>query len=844
MDGPLRFDRFELQPARRRLLADGRPLELGARALDLLIVLVRRAGALVSKQELLDQVWPDAAVEEANLHVQVFTLRKLLGRGAIATVPGRGYQFVLPLLPPPPLQAPADAAAEAPPGAGLPPLLGREAELARLGEALARGGFVTVTGAGGSGKTLLARHFAARQAPAAVWVDLVEIDDPAAVVPAVGQALGAHGPPRSAAALAAALAGAQGLLVLDNAEHLLDVVRELAQALRAQAPGWALLLTSQAPLRSPGEQVLPLGGLAWPAGPCSAAEALRHAAVALFVAHARQADRRFRFAEAQVDDVVALCASLDGSALGLQLAAAQLGSLPLAAVRERLARRETGPEAAAVDASANVLRAALAASHELLAAAPRRVFRRLAIAQGPLALPLVQALVAEGAGPEAEDEVAEALADLVERALVQCEGEAEGLRYRLLEAPRALALEQLALAGEREALRSRFAQALAPLGDAVHAAEWSGHAAPTGADLRAAAAPVAADLVAAFEAALALPPPTGAALAARLSDALLRVALVRPGPQRLAWATRLREAAATAGLAPSLRGRALDGVAGLLRHSDLPARLQDLQQAAAAWREAGDLLGEFRALARAADCAALLGRADEAAALLARVRALEDPAWPPGRRRWRWFAEGVVAVSAGDLPRAIAAWQTQLSLVQDWSHERAQALHSLANAEQIGGDAAAARPRLLEAVAIARQLRAQAMLHAFLLPNLLAAELALGDVAAARAAAAEGWPRARQQDAEAWWADHLALLAAREGRLHTAARLLGLADAGYARLHDQRQALEQQAEAAAAALARAALGEAAFAALRAEAPDAEALAAAALAAGDGPPPVLQPNSRT
>ncbi|MFY7950751.1 MAG: winged helix-turn-helix domain-containing protein, partial [Gemmatimonas sp.] len=88
---------FERRPAQRQLLADGRPLELGARALDLLCVLVEHAGQLVTKDSLLDRVWPDLVVEEANLHVQVSTLRRLLGREAIATVPGRGYQFVRPL---------------------------------------------------------------------------------------------------------------------------------------------------------------------------------------------------------------------------------------------------------------------------------------------------------------------------------------------------------------------------------------------------------------------------------------------------------------------------------------------------------------------------------------------------------------------------------------------------------------------------------------------------------------------------------------------------------------------------------------------------------------------------
>lgn len=198
-----------------------------------------------------------------------------------------------------------------------------------------------------------------------------------------------------------------------------------------------------------------------------------------------------------------------------------------------------------------------------------------------------------------------------------------------------------------------------------------------------------------------------------------------------------------------------------------------------------------------------------------------------------------MASLVGDQPRAVQAWHRQLELVREWSGERAQALMSLANSEQTAGDAASARPRLEEAAAIARQLHSRSMLHSFLLPNLVAAHVALGDLAAARNAAREGWPHARAQDAEAWWADHLALLAVREGRMRTAARLLGLADAGYARLNDARQALEVQAATATESAARAVLGDAAFDTLRAEgrSPDAAAgITADALAAVDGPLP--------
>jgi adenylate cyclase len=92
---PLRFGRFEILIAERRLLADGQPLPLGSRAFDLLAALVARRDRIVPKEELIEVVWPGLVVEENNLQVQISALRKVLGTQAIATVPGRGYQFTV-----------------------------------------------------------------------------------------------------------------------------------------------------------------------------------------------------------------------------------------------------------------------------------------------------------------------------------------------------------------------------------------------------------------------------------------------------------------------------------------------------------------------------------------------------------------------------------------------------------------------------------------------------------------------------------------------------------------------------------------------------------------------------
>src|SRR6185369_8798732 len=89
----LRFGRFELQPLERRLLVDGAPAVLGARAFDLLLALVERPGQLVGKQAWMDLVWPGLVVQENNLAAQVSALRKVLGGDIVATIRGRGYRF-------------------------------------------------------------------------------------------------------------------------------------------------------------------------------------------------------------------------------------------------------------------------------------------------------------------------------------------------------------------------------------------------------------------------------------------------------------------------------------------------------------------------------------------------------------------------------------------------------------------------------------------------------------------------------------------------------------------------------------------------------------------------------
>ena len=437
-----RFDRFELQPTERRLLVEGQPAVLGARAFDVLMALVERRGRVVGKDELLEAAWPGLVVEENNLAVQISTLRKLLGSRLIATVAGRGYQFAGALVE-------AGAAPATPAFWARPPLIGRDAELETLTALLAEHRLVTLVGAGGIGKTSLAEAWRRDQSGNPVtWVELATLADTGgapqakqakeALQKAVATALAV-----SPGELPAALAAQPHTLVLDNAEPLADAVAHWAQAALAAAPQLRLLVTSQVPLRLQAERVCRIGALPLPDERVSPVQALGFGSVALFVERASVADPQFALTTDNVGTVAEICRRLDGVPLALELAAARVGALGLnalaAALDERF--RVLGGGSRAAPARQRTLRAALEWSYGLLEPDAQALLRCLGSFASAFSLQDAQQAAAAATPPIDAWAVLAALGALVENSLVNVEP-GDPPAYQLPESTRMFALDQ------------------------------------------------------------------------------------------------------------------------------------------------------------------------------------------------------------------------------------------------------------------------------------------------------------------------------------------------------------------------------------------------------------------
>ena len=451
------FGRFELRPLERRALADGQPLALGGRGLDVLLELVKRDGGLVTKEELLHSAWPGLIVEEANVHVQISLLRKALGAQAIATVAGLGYRFAMPITPVgrmPPQNLPAARNA----------FIGRAADLAAAEQQLQGTRLLTFIGIGGSGKTRLALRLAERVLPAfaqGTWfVDLAPLEEAAQVPIALARALGvAQGSDSTLEqGLLNRLCKDSALLVLDNGEHLLDAVAALAGTLLSGAPDLKILCTSREALRLPGEAIFAVRPLALPAPDADEAGMAAAESVQLFIDRACAAAPGLKFDAHEVRVAAQICRRLDGLPLALELAAARMKVLSVVQVHalldERLRLLTAGQQALPRQ---QTLQAVIQWSYEHLAPAEQGLLRALSVCSGGCDLAAAVALQGGVADPLAVQNMAtlDSLARLVDKSLLTVEHHALTARYLMLETVRQYALERLEADGEVVAMRGR-----------------------------------------------------------------------------------------------------------------------------------------------------------------------------------------------------------------------------------------------------------------------------------------------------------------------------------------------------------------------------------------------------
>jgi predicted ATPase/DNA-binding winged helix-turn-helix (wHTH) protein len=811
-----KFGHIELQRDTRRVYVGGRPVSLGARATDILFALSDCRGQLLSRSELLDLVWPDVAVEENNLTVQVAALRKALGSDVITTVPGRGYRFALqgdddvPIVAePPPLTHPRQANT-------LDPLIGRESELAALKAKLEQHRVVTVIGAGGVGKTRLAQQVLTNHGETlshgVAWVDAGSLADESQLLGATAYALGlslGSGDPLDS--LLTAAGPLEVLLVIDSAERLAEAIGRMLSALLPAAPRVRVLATSQVPLRIPLEALLRLKSLDVPSRAVSPERAVSYGAVALFCQLASAADHRFTIDGGNVAAIVDICRTLGGMPLALQLAAARFRHFSSADLARALPQQpwllNTGRRLA--PARQHSLRAALEWSHDLLDAESAKVFRRLAVFSGGFTLAMGQGVAIDDDATTDEWQVQDIFHDLIDRSLVVVD-EREPPRYRLLDPMQALASEKLAASPDQAACRRRHAYVvLAQLEQLDEIRPGGGPSSDVAFELM---TDELGNIYRALEWAKEHDP-----------DAAIRLAALSQVP--LADRSRQQECdvwEAVAGLYDERLPAPTKALWALYSLKVWRGRRSALahewgQRAVDAYEALGDPLHMYVAL-----CYLVL--ADRLAVgtvqrrALARLVELERTEWPPGVRRYGALSQLAIARNDGALEIAVDALDRAFALSVAAGSRRGamRTLVRLAEVELMLGRVEDARAHCEEAVAQLRAPRAGLADFAIGLLNLAAIQLEQDDRAAARATAQEGWPLAAAFDLCNPWGDYLALLAALEGECETAARLLGYADGFYERRNGERQANEANAVQRVERLCRAGMSEARWTALRAE----------------------------
>lgn len=466
----LKFGEFELAPVARALWRRGEKIKLGSRALDILIALASRPGEILSKNDLTQLVWHGALVDETALRVGISSVRKALGDGGdhyIATVPGRGYCFVLDV------ETATKPTTERPHVKRLKPqrlpaqiarVVGRDEIIVALAAETIRHRLLSLVGTGGIGKTTVAVAVAHRlraDFDAVAFVDVAALENGAQMWAATAAALGLNLRPRANVLdeIAGAVEDRRVLIILDNCEHVIDGAAAFGEALLGSASGVTILATSRERLRAAGEWVHHLFPLEVPPeSSTQSAETVRgYPAVELFEERAAFALGGYQIDDTDAPYVAQICRRLDGIALAVELAAGRLPGLGVQELARSLqdcfsilthGRRTALPRH-------QTLRATLDWSYRLLSPEDQVALRCLSAFNGSFTLEDAVFVM----GPAIRFcEASDRLTSLLEKSLVVARPAEGTFHYHLLDTTRAYGQDKLEESGEADPQRRRHAQ--------------------------------------------------------------------------------------------------------------------------------------------------------------------------------------------------------------------------------------------------------------------------------------------------------------------------------------------------------------------------------------------------
>jgi predicted ATPase/transcriptional regulator with XRE-family HTH domain len=676
----------------------------------------------------------------------------------------------------------------APTPGGLPVYLtsfvGRASDVREVVGLLSEARLLTLTGAGGCGKTRLAAHAAVAGAgahAAGVWfVDLAPVGDPGLVPQSVLTALGLREAPgrEPVAAVAAHLRGRAALLLLDNCEHLVEACAHLSEALLRSCPGLRVLATSREPLGVDGETIWRVPPLPVPpaGAPADPTRLRSYAAVRLFTERARTAQPAFALTAANAPAVAAVCRWLDGLPLALELAAARVPVLGVEGVSVRLgdAFHLLRRGARTALPRHQTLRAMVDWSHNLLSAPEQTLFARLSVFAGAFGVEAAESVAAgDGVGP---DDVLDLLARLVEKSLVQAE---DGGRFRLLETLRQYAAQRLRARGETDAVRARHAAHYLQLAERIWPQLRAGDAASALARLDAELDNIRAAL-------------RWFADAGEAADGLRLLRASREHwykrgrtVEQLLWMERFLDLPGAAASPPAVLADVLADTTQQVVMQGRPARWVELaDRGIAAARAAEDPMLLVSVLARVAMVHLWRGEGVALVRHLTEIEALCRAAGEPVIADLARADTAFAAFLAGDLDRARTLLGDRVAAARraGLTQHLAMGLEWLGGVVLVGGDAAAAAPLLDESLALYRQVEDRfGEAHALLSLGFCA--VVRGDAAGARRVLRECLELMRRIDDVVYLGfalEGLAGVALLDGRPRDALVLAGAAEASRA----------------------------------------------------------------